>query len=248
MKPLIVKIAEERFNSKVNNQIVHLVDDEEENIFLNDLKNIPHAFVLACLMDRRVNSERAWRIPYQIYKILGTFDIHELGKISLEDYIRIFEENKLHWYNKDQALVFYKAIHRIIDVYDGDVSKIWKGTPSSAKVVYEFLQFYGCGIKIATMTANILVRQFKIKFSDYYSLDISPDIHIKKVMKRMGLVPKNADATMIIYKARELNPEFPGIIDFSCWEIGRTYCHKTNPDCKNCIVGKECEKSQRNGM
>lgn len=93
------------------------------------------------------------------------------------------------------------------------------------------------------MTANILARHFKIEFSDYYSIDISPDVHINRVMRRMGFVPQNADNTMIIYKARELNPELPGIIDFSCWEIGRNYCRPTNPDCKNCIVKDECEKN-----
>lgn len=95
------------------------------------------------------------------------------------------------------------------------------------------------------MTANILARRFKIEFSDYYSIDISPDIHINRVLRRMGFIPQKADNTMIIYKARELNPEFPGIIDFSCWEIGRNCCRQTNPDCKNCIVKDECEKNIR---
>ena len=106
-----------------------------------------------------------------------------------------------------------------LDVYK---RQIWSNNPSSAKVVYEFLQFKGSGKKIATMAANILARQFKIPFSDYYSIDISPDVHILRVMRRTGLVDNNADLDSIIYKARELNPEFPGIIDFSCWEIGRT--------------------------
>ena len=227
---------------KNNIQIVHFLDDEEQNIFLNDLKNNPHAFVLACLMDKQIKVETAWEIPFKIYKIIGTFDIFELGKISLEEYTEIFEKNRLHRFNKIQAEIFYSAVQRIIDEYHGDASLIWNNKPSSAKVVYNMLQFKDCGIKIATMAANILARQFKIKFSDYYSIDISPDVHVGRVMKRIGFVDNKADNTKIIYKARELNPEFPGIIDFSCWEIGRKYCKPTNPDCKNCIVKEECKK------
>ena len=63
------------------------------------------------------------------------------------------------------------------------------------------------------MAANILARQFRIQFSDYYSVDISPDTHIVRVLKRTGIVSKDANKNMIIFKARELNPEFPGIID-----------------------------------
>jgi len=61
-------------------------------------------------------------------------------------------------------------------------------------------------------------------------------------MKRMGFVPKNADSAMVIYKARELNPEFPGIIDFSCWEIGRNWCKPKIPICSECIVKNGCDK------
>ncbi len=35
MKPLVVRIAEERFYSIKNKQIVHFWDNEDENIFLN---------------------------------------------------------------------------------------------------------------------------------------------------------------------------------------------------------------------
>lgn len=242
MKPLIVRIGEERFYSLENKQIVHFVENDEANIFLNDIENYPHAFILACLMDKQVKSERAWEIPYKIYKIFGTFEINQLAKVTLNEYINIFEKNRLHRFNKDSAKIFYDAIHKIIHDYNGDASTIWKKKPSSAKVVYELLQFNGCGLKIATMTANILARQFKIEFSDYYSIDISTDVHINRVMKRMGFITKNADNTMIIYKARELNPEFPGIIDFSCWEIGRKYCRPKNPKCIECLVRSECKK------
>ena len=58
---------------------------DQENNFLNDLKSYPHAFILACLMDKQMKAEIAWQIPYKIYKILGTFDIKDLGEITLND-------------------------------------------------------------------------------------------------------------------------------------------------------------------
>lgn len=93
------------------------------------------------------------------------------------------------------------------------------------------------------MATNILARQFKVPFSDYYSIDISPDVHILRVLRRSGLVDKDASIDSIIYKARELCPEFPGIIDFSCWEIGRTWCRPRNPNCQECIIESECLKT-----
>lgn len=219
-----------------------MVDNALANELLNDLDDYPHAFVLACLMDRQIKAERAWVIPYEIKNKLGSFKIKELLKITRKNYIKIFNNLSLHRFNDTMANIFYDAIRHINLKYDADASKIWKNRPSSASVVYRFLEFKGSGIKIATMAANILARQFRIPFSDYYSIDISPDVHIVRVMKRTGLVPKGSDSSKIIYKARELNPEFPGIIDFSCWEIGRKWCRPNKPDCESCILTKNCLK------
>ena len=242
MSNLLIEISKDRFQKKTS-QLVHFVDNEEANELLNDLDRFPHAYVLACLMDRQIRAERAWSIPYEIKKIIGSFDFIELEKISLSEYKEIFQSNKLHRFNETMAKVFYNAIVDIRNKYDGDASKIWNNNPSSSAVVYRFLEFKGSGVKISTMIANILARQYRIPFSDYYSIDISPDVHIARVMKRMGLVTKDATNEMIIYKARELNPEFPGIIDFSCWEIGRNWCKSRNPLCSSCIVENDCEKN-----
>jgi len=243
----LVRIAKKRFID-TSNQDVHLVEDKASNKFLNDLKKYPHAYVLACLMDRQIKAERAWIIPVEIKKIIGTFEISKLFQISLERYREIFKENKLHRFNDTMAEIFYFGVQDIINKYNGNASNIWKDNPSSSSVIYRFLEFKGSGVKISTMAANILARQFHIPFSDYYSIDISPDVHIKRVMKRMGFVPVGASTDMVIFKARELNPEFPGIIDFSCWEIGRNWCKSRNPNCADCIVNDECAKILRNDI
>ncbi|HPD66198.1 MAG TPA: iron-sulfur cluster loop [Bacteroidia bacterium] len=244
-KFLLVEIGKRRFD-EMDSQTVHFTNVIEIDNFLNDLNKYPHAFVLACLMDRQIKAERAWKIPYLVCKNFNSYTISELSKIGKNKFIELFEKEKLHRFNITMAEIFYKAILKIRDEYNEDASNIWNNNPSSASVVYKFLEFEGSGIKISTMAANILARKFKIPFSDYYSIDISPDVHVKRVMKRLGLVPENAENDMIIYKARELNPEFPGIIDFSCWEIGRNWCKPNNPDCKNCIMKTECWEYNNN--
>jgi len=236
---LLIKIAKDRFNN-IGSQDVHFVDDQEINNFLNDLDNNPHVYVLACLMDRQIKAERAWIIPFSIKNELGTFKIEDLAEIKLNEFMKIFNKNKLHRFNDTMAEIFYLAVKDIQNKYSGNAANIWIGKPSSSAVVYRFLEFRGSGVKIATMATNILARQFRIPFSDYYSVDISPDVHIRRVMERMGFVPKDSNNDMVIYKARELNPEFPGIIDFSCWEIGRKWCRPNNPICSDCIVNEEC--------
>ncbi|NLM00350.1 MAG: iron-sulfur cluster loop [Treponema sp.] len=239
---ILLDIAKKKFQ-EMNKQNIHFVENKEANDFLNNLDEYPHLFVLACLMDRQMKAERAWIIPYEVCTYFSVFSISELVTIKLEEYKKLFNEKSLHRFNNTMAECFFNAVQDINSKYTGNAANIWNNKPSSATVVYRFLEFSGAGIKIATMAANILARQYKIPFSDYYSIDISPDVHIIRVIKRTGLVKEHATSEMIIYKAREINPEFPGIIDYSCWEIGRTYCRPNNPDCVNCPIESECKKN-----
>lgn len=239
---LLVQLGRKRFNT-AKEEIISFVDNHDANVLINDLDHYPHAFFLACCMDRQTIVERVWLIPLMIKKVIGSFEMDTLASKSEEDYKKIFADNNLHRFNDKMASVFFRAVQLIQNKYNNDVSKIWEGCPSSASVVYKFMEFYGVGIKIATMAANILARQFRVPFSDFYSIDVSPDIHVKRVMSRIGLVENDADTNMFIYKARELCPEFPGIIDFPLWEIGRTWCISKSPNCDNCMVKQVCKNS-----
>jgi len=221
---------------------IEFTKNPEADKFLNNLKEYPHAFVLACIMDRQMKAERAWLIPYEIYKEIGSFKFSELLKLSLSQIKEIFKRKNLHRFNDIMAKNFYSAIQKIHDDYDEDASNIWEGEPRSATIVRRFLGFKGAGIKIATMAVNILAREFKIPMRDYICIDISPDVHVKRAFKRLGFIPKNADNDELIYCARELNSKYPGIFDLPAFEVGRTWCHSRKPDCKNCYLNKYCPK------
>lgn len=237
------------FNQIISEQDVNqtrgsfsFTDNPDVDALLKDLDNYPHAYVLACIMDKQIKAERAWTIPYKIKEIIGSFEIEDLALLSLTEYEQIFNENSLHRFNQKNALAFYLGVKKILEQYNGDASLIWADNPSSATVVYRFLEFYGVGVKIATMAANILARGYDIPMSDYYSIDISTDVHINRIMKRTGLVSNDATIEQIIYKAREMNPEYPGKIDYVAWLIGRNYCHPRKPDCEECPVTVRCLK------
>lgn len=244
-KHKIIQILIKRGNELLNlpYKKTKFTGNSEADDLLNNIEGLPHAFVLACVMDRQMRAERAWLIPYYISKEIGGFEPERLLKLDLDTLKAIFKKKSLHRFNDTMANNFYNAIKLIHDKYNDDASNIWKGNPKSATIVRRFLEFKGVGVKISTMAVNILARDFKISMQDKLCIDISPDVQVKRVFIRLGFIPKEASNDELIYCARELYPEYPGIFDLSAWEIGRNWCRPHNPDCKSCYLYEHCPKN-----
>lgn len=221
---------------------IEFTKNPEADDLLNNLQVFPHTFVLGCVMDRQIKAERAWLIPYEISKEINGFNFNILLELNQNSIKEIFKKRNLHRFNDIMANNFYLAIQKIHSEYQDDASNIWANKPRSSTIVKRFLEFQGVGIKIATMGVNILARDFKIPVKDYISIDVSPDVQVMRVFKRLGLISTDADNWQLIYCAKELNPEYPGIFDLSCWEIGRNWCHPKNPKCQDCHLGEFCPK------
>lgn len=187
----------------------------------DNFKKFPHLFVLGCVMDRQIKAERAWAIPYLIGKEIGGFEFEKFLSLSEEKILEIFNSKKLHRFNNDMAKCFYGAIQLIHSKYGDHAENIWANNPKSATVIRRFLEFNGIGIKIANMAANILTRDFKIPMRDRSSIDIAPDVQVMKYFKYHGLLRPEAKIDELIYRARELYPEYPGALDIGAWEGGR---------------------------
>ncbi|MFN8524830.1 MAG: hypothetical protein U0821_17170 [Chloroflexota bacterium] len=90
------------------------------------------------------------------------------------------------------------------------------------------------------MAANILARAFKTPLSDRFSIDISADVHVRRVFTRLGLIEHDASNEELIYRARELNPAYPGVFDLPAWEVGGTWCRSRTTDCAACYLSQWC--------
>ncbi len=220
---------------------VEFTGKRQADKLLNDLTDHPHAFVLACVMDRQDKAERAWLIPYLISKKIGDFRLDTLRRLFLEEIGDLMSKPEpLHRFPQVMSANFHAAVRYIWKVYAGDAAAIWRGKPSSAEVVYRFLQFRGVGPKIASMATNILARDFKVPLADYYSVDVSADTHVRRVFARLGLTREDATTEEVIYRARALSPEFPGLLDLPTWDIGRRWCKQSRPECGRCYMRPVC--------
>ena len=228
------------------------------NNLLADIKNTPHFFVLACVMDMGKKSEYVWMIPYKVMKAfmelgyIKNYSFEELIKVEFEKYDYVFSSHygkKLHRFNY-MTKRFYDAVIHIKEKYQNNAANIWKNKPSSKIVVQRFREFNGVGQKISTMATNILARDFKVEYSDYKSVDISLDIQVIQVMKKLGLVKYDDDENLfnasIVLKCREMYPEYPGIFDYALWNAGREYCSNQNPKCSSCYFNNICEYANNN--
>ncbi|MYE33723.1 MAG: hypothetical protein F4X23_02595 [Gemmatimonadales bacterium] len=115
-----------------------------------------------------------------------------------------------------------------------------------------FLAFDGVGLKIANMAVNILIRDFGIELAAP-TPDIAVNTHVLRVFERVGLLgrlehstlraPKDKQRLRLPLRARELNPEWPGELDWPVWLIGKTWCHAGRaPECHACCMGLVCPR------
>lgn len=224
-------------------EVISFTGSDEANDFLNDIERYPHAFVLACVMDIRIEAERAWRIPYVISKEAGGREFPKFLRLGQEPIKQVFVDQNLHIWNSKMSERFWLATERIHKEYRDDASLIWKGNPRSGTVVRRFLQFEGVGVKIASMATNILARGFKISMVDRNCIDISPDRHVRRVFYRLGLISDENNDNELLYCARGLNPEYPGVFDSPAWNLGEKICRARGlPKCEECYLNPYCPK------
>jgi len=227
-------------------ELVRFTQVDEADQLLNDLDGHPHAFVFGCIMDRQMKAEKPWLIPFRLAEKLGDFAFSTLSRLTLQEVTTLMTKPKpLHRFPEEMSRNLHSAISRIDQEYLGNAAAIWSGTPSSAEVVARFLEFRGVGPKIATMAANILVRQLKVPLSDYYSIDVSADVHVCRVFRRLALVSADASREVVVYRARALYPEFPGLLDSPCWQIGRNWCRPQVRRCRECYMRQVCPSAPR---
>ena len=184
--------------------------------------------------------------PSQVWNVLLEFD-----KPRLMGFLRYGYRGKaFHRFYKRMAENLCRCAVIINEQYGGDPSNIWKSQRSAeiVKVRKRFEKLPGIGSALSRMAVLILVRNHGLigGKDTLAQLDVKPDVHLKRVFSRTGLIKKkgsNRDANRdVISAAKKLSPKFPAILDAPAWEIGKKFCTPNHPDCNLCPLDKACPK------
>ncbi|WP_369722920.1 hypothetical protein AB8Z38_02330 [Bradyrhizobium sp. LLZ17] len=199
------------------------------------------AFLCAVIADQGMPAERAWYLPYGLYRRLGHLDPSRIvaDQAAVEAAVR--GPPSLHRFPKKYAEWIVAGATRVLDQYGGDASRVWTGKPTAREVFERLDQFEGIGQKKAAMAVEILERDLSIPISAMGGSDVAYDVHVRRVFLRTGLAQRD-ELDHIISVARTLRPERPGEIDMPTWRVGRQWCHAGTPDCGACPLDAVCPK------
>jgi len=212
--------------------------DKNEFLFSN-----PTAFFFGVIFDQQVKAEKAWEAPYELKQRLGHIDVEKIAQMQGEELEKVFREGLcLHRFPGKTAKWIVNASKKIVEEYDGKTKNIWKDVQRPNDLFLRLNDFKGIGQKKGSMAQNILINRMDIEVVNKENMDISYDIHIRRVFLRTGLVNQD-NKKDILEIARKLSQDYPGKLDFPAWHIGKNYCRPSQPNCKNCPLEENCEKN-----
>ncbi|WP_200255650.1 hypothetical protein [Halorhodospira neutriphila] len=212
-----------------------------------------NSFLIGVLFDRKIEAESAWEAGEWISLILGDNsdpsvlwnNIYSLDLKKLKGFVRYgYGGQPFHRFWKEFAKNLREMARLLIENYDGDPRKIWNSQRDVEYVRSLLEEFPGIGDALSRMAVLILVRNYGLMGGQERlpDLDVKPDNQLRKVFSRAGLIDDVEDHEAAILAARRLSPDFPALLDPSAWEIGRSWCGITNPNCEECYINDVCPK------
>lgn len=206
------------------------------------LKSHPFAFIVACQLNMGKKSWKAWRAPLLIAFEIGKRNFRPaiISKKRLSTITSVIKKTKLgaRTLPADRVAQNLKNLSSIIcEQYDGKAQNIWERAKNIEDLRNQLKNIPGFGVKLVNMTLKLLlelgmVPNVKKSAENLSKLNVAPDVHVRRVFYRSGL-SNTMNSSDVLKQANEIFPEMPMVLD-SAFIIGREYCFKTNPNCRDC--------------
>ena len=236
--------------SRKNAKATHLdswgLSREVAELILTD----PNAFLIGSIFDYQIPFRKAWEAPFKLKQRLGHLDAAIIANMTFDDlYAVIYGDGKgksLHRFNSILTKKTLSACKQLVDKYGGSAANIWPDRTSASVVMARLEHFEGISQKIGNMMVRLLGTWFGVHLTEWNKIDIAVDRHVERVFRRTGLIGKTSQISkrLIIEKARELCPDFPGKLDDPAFNIGEKWCNEQRPLCDVVKEGRTCPLSQ----
>lgn len=131
-------------------------DPDADRLLVRD----PLALVLGMLLDQQVPMEWAFRGPATLADRLGGLDARAIAAMDPEDLVAVFcEKPALHRYPASMARRAHELCAFVVERYDGDAGRIWKGVRSGDALYARVRELPGYGDEKAKILVAILAKR-----------------------------------------------------------------------------------------
>lgn len=228
------------FNKIEEKEKAYGVFSYDKNIekILSNFQEFPHSILISFIVDDETDSGMAEETPLLIRNALGNLKIDEMSKLQLSDLVKLFVENKITNEPEKNANLIFEMLSEINSKYNGKANNIWNDTPSSQELKKRLLEFKGINARKANLLALVIVNKFKVKLSEYASINISNDKNVRRAMLEMKLIDEDSSYEDMKKICSILNANYPGVFDSFFWSIGE-YFFNSKPNFKFGITDED---------
>ncbi len=206
-------------------------------------KREANEFFLGCSIDYQQDSGRAWDGADEfVHADLGNpgdlwTSIIRLYRSDRRRWTKL--SSKLHRWPNVRSRLPERIAPAILQLYDGDVRKIWKGGRTPYEVTYRVSSEIRLGAQLSRMVAGALIDMELIPQG---RAEIKGDSNVTRVMGRIfGMVLKPDDAVAL---ARTLYPQCAWKLDRPLFAIGADWCFEGQPQCQECYLREACSHAK----
>ncbi len=121
----------------------------------------PLALLLGMLLDQQVPMEWAFTGPFTLRERLGHLDAGRIASMPVEEFVDVCRQKPaIHRFPKSMGERIHAVCQHVVDQYDGDAEKIWKGV-RSAELLHDRLRAIpGYGEEKTKIFIAILAKRF----------------------------------------------------------------------------------------
>ncbi|MFC4052313.1 HhH-GPD-type base excision DNA repair protein [Actinomadura syzygii] len=126
----------------------------------------PLAALVGMLLDQQVPMEWAFTGPYTIAQRLGSDDLdaHEIAAYDPERFAALLSEKPaVHRYPGSMAKRVQQLCQYLVENYDGDAERVWKGADSGKELFKRLNGLPGYGKQKAQIFVALLGKQFGVQ-------------------------------------------------------------------------------------
>ncbi len=182
-------------NGKLGGEV--MPEDENPHLEKDSNKNYLY-FTLPMALNYQRNSYKLWESANRTYNDEDTrfvFNPKEVTNRSFNEVQQALIKYKIALQKNKQTAIWIKLCNTFIDLYDGDIRKLFNEFDNDVYKIRKFIQKekkilfpYLSGNKICNYWLYVIYQYTDRQYKNMEEISVAPDTHVIKASHRLGLI------------------------------------------------------------